>query len=41
MMPLGLDDDEIADVMNFILNSWGNKNDSLVTPAEVSAVGPR
>jgi mono/diheme cytochrome c family protein len=41
MMPLGLDDDEIADVMNFILNSWGNKNDSLVTPAEVAAVGPR
>ncbi|GAA3575245.1 cytochrome c [Snuella lapsa] len=35
MAPLGLYDDEIADVMNYINNSWGNKNDSIVTKEEV------
>jgi len=33
---MGLEDEEIADVMNYILNSWGNKSDSIVTPEEVS-----
>ncbi len=41
MMPLGLEDEEIADVMNFILTSWGNATDTLVTAEEVAAVGPR
>ncbi|MDL5514562.1 cytochrome c [Arenibacter sp. M-2] len=36
MPPMGLEDEEIADVMNYILNSWGNKSDSIVTPEEVS-----
>jgi len=36
MAPLGLYDDEIADVMNYINNSWGNKNTEIVTPEEVS-----
>jgi mono/diheme cytochrome c family protein len=36
MPPMGLEDGEIADVMNYILNSWGNKSDSIVTPEEVS-----
>jgi mono/diheme cytochrome c family protein len=34
----GLDDDEIADVMNFILNSWGNSSDTLITPERVKLV---
>ncbi|MFD0989800.1 c-type cytochrome [Mariniflexile jejuense] len=38
MTPLGLSDDEIADVMNYISNTWGNKNDKIVTEAEVSKV---
>ncbi|WP_223551708.1 cytochrome c [Aestuariivivens sp. NBU2969] len=35
MAPLGLSDDEVADVMNYITNSWGNKNDKMVTEEEV------
>ncbi len=38
MAPLGLEDEEIADVMNFILNSWGNSSDKMVTTGEVSAI---
>lgn len=38
MAPLGLSDDEVADVMNYISNSWGNKNDKIVTKAEVSKI---
>ena len=38
MTPLGLGDDEIADVMNYITNSWGNKNNKMVTEIEVSEV---
>ncbi|MCK0147522.1 cytochrome c [Arenibacter sp. F26102] len=36
MPPMGLEDEEIADVMNYILNSWGNKSDNMVTTEEVS-----
>ncbi len=36
MTSQGLDDEEIADVMNYILNSWGNKADKQVTINEVS-----
>lgn len=36
MAALGLSDDEVADVMNYITNSWGNKNDKIVTKEEVS-----
>ena len=32
MPPMGLEDEEIADVMNYILNSWGNKSDSYSNP---------
>lgn len=39
MMPLGLDDEEIADVMNYVNNSWGNKSETMVTVEEVSAIG--
>jgi len=38
MARLGLEDDEVADVMNYITNSWGNKNEKIVTAEEVAAV---
>ncbi len=38
MAPLGLTDQEIADVMNYITTSWGNKNKKMITKAEVSAI---
>ena len=38
MTPMGLADDEVADVMNYIMNSWGNKQDKMVTEEEVAAV---
>jgi len=36
MAPLGLYDEEVADVMNYITNSWGNKNNKMVTKEEVA-----
>ncbi|MGI9546457.1 MAG: c-type cytochrome [Flavobacteriaceae bacterium] len=41
MLPLGLEDEEIADVMNYINNSWGNKVEKMVTVEEVAAIGRR
>ncbi len=41
MMPMGLTEEEIADVMNYVYNSWGNSGQAQVTPAEVAATGPR
>ena len=38
MTPLGLEDKEVADVMNYITNSWGNVNDKLITEKEVSEI---
>ncbi len=38
MTPLGLADDEIADVMNFISNAWGNLNNKIITVEEVSKI---
>tara|TARA_R110002050_G_scaffold281956_2_gene429651 strand:- start:18325 stop:18741 length:417 start_codon:yes stop_codon:yes gene_type:complete len=38
MAALGLSDDEVADVMNYITNSWGNKNDNIITEEEVSKI---
>ncbi|WP_252735886.1 c-type cytochrome [Zobellia sp. B3R18] len=38
MPPMGLDDEEIADVMNYILNSWGNTSKEMVTVKEVEAI---
>jgi mono/diheme cytochrome c family protein len=34
----GLDIDEIADVMNYITNSWGNKNAKRITIEEVEDI---
>jgi len=41
MMPLGLEDQEIADVMNFVMNSWGNSQEKPVTIEEVAQTGRR
>ncbi|SEL86692.1 Cytochrome c [Aquimarina amphilecti] len=38
MTSLGLEDEEIADVMNYIMNSWGNKQQKMVTVKEVTAI---
>ncbi|MDO5971702.1 cytochrome c [Flavivirga aquimarina] len=38
MAALGLSDDEVADVMNYITNSWGNKNNKIVTEEEVKNI---
>ncbi len=38
MKPQKLNNKEIADVMNYILNSWGNTSDILVTPEKVGAI---
>lgn len=38
MVPMGLSDKEIADVMNYVMNNWGNKQDKMVTEAEVAKV---
>jgi len=38
MTPLGLEDEEIADVMNYIMNNWGNKQIKMVTTEEVAAI---
>jgi len=38
MAGLGLEDDEVADVMNYISNSWGNTSESIVTEEEVARI---
>lgn len=38
MVTQGLDDEEIADVMNYILNQWGNSSDSFIDAQRVAAV---
>ena len=38
MQNQGLDNEEIADVMNYILNSWGNKSTDLITEERVSNI---
>jgi cytochrome c len=39
MTDLGLSDEEVADVMNYINNSWGNKIKEIVTPEMVKKIG--
>ena len=34
----GLGDDEIADVLNYILNSWGNQYNEIITLEQVTSV---
>ena len=38
MAPMGLSDEEVADVMNYTMNSWGNTQDKMVTVEEVASV---
>ena len=38
MTPMGLSDQEVADAMNYIMNSWSNNIDNMVTVEEVAAV---
>lgn len=37
MTPLYLEDDEVADVLNYVMNSWGNK-EKMVTLEEVANI---
>ena len=38
MAPMGLSDAEVADVLNYVMNSWGNKGSDMITEKEVSEV---
>ena len=38
MAPLGLDDQEVADVLTYVLNSWGNDYGKRITLEQVKAV---
>lgn len=38
MLPMGLTDKEVADVMNYVMNSWGNEQDTIVTEGEVAEI---
>jgi len=38
MPPMGLLDSEVADVMNYIMNSWSNTQEKMVTLEEVKAI---
>lgn len=38
MAPMGLSDEEVANVMNYIMNSWGNTQEQMVTTEEVKDV---
>jgi mono/diheme cytochrome c family protein len=34
----GLENDEIADVMNYILNQWGNSSKNFITTLQVDEI---
>jgi mono/diheme cytochrome c family protein len=38
MMDPGLTDEEVADVLNYVLNSWGNTSGEQITPEAVAAI---
>jgi mono/diheme cytochrome c family protein len=38
MPPMGLTDEEVADVMNYVMNSWSNKQSKIVTISEVKSI---
>ena len=38
MTPMGLSDEEVADALNYVMNSWSNNIDEMVTPEEVKMV---
>jgi mono/diheme cytochrome c family protein len=38
MTPMGLSNKEVADVMNYVMNNWGNTQEELVTETEVANI---
>ena len=38
MVIKGLDNEEISDVVNYILNSWGNSSDEIITEEIVASI---
>lgn len=38
MTPMGLSDEEVADVLNYVMNMWGNKQEKMVSSEEVAQV---
>jgi len=38
MAPMGLSEKEVADVLNYAMNSWGNTQEKMVTVDEVKSV---
>lgn len=38
MVRQGLDNEEVADVMNYILNEWGNQTSAFIKPNQVSKI---
>ncbi len=38
MTPMGLSDQEVADAMNYVMNSWSNNIKDMVTKEEVEAI---
>lgn len=38
MINQGLDEEEISDVMNYILNSWGNSSAVIITEEKVASI---
>lgn len=38
MTPMGLSNEEVADVLNYVMNSWGNTQEKMVTKEEVATV---
>mgnify|MGYP001114975201 CR=1 FL=1 len=38
MIPVGLTDQEVVDVLNYVMNSWGNKQEKMVSLEEVKQV---
>ena len=38
MVSQGLDDEEISDVVNYILNSWGNSTNKIITEEIVKSI---
>ena len=38
MVSMGLENEEIADVMNYILNSWGNSYEEQITVEKVESI---
>ncbi|MDT0642843.1 cytochrome c [Zunongwangia sp. F363] len=38
MPPMGLSDQEVTDVLNYVMNTWSNNNQNPITTEEVAAV---